>query len=377
MSPLPEPNQEALAHSVRLAEHIRKTILDCGGWISFAEYMRLALYAPGLGYYSAGATKFGSGGDFVTAPEISSLFGKTLAHWASGWLSANPDTDILELGAGTGKLAFDLLSELEAPLRRYFILEVSADLRKRQEETLQGYADKVTWLEALPDHFDGLIIANEVLDAIPFELVCWNENEIAQRGVCIREGNFAWCDRALQEGALLEAARAIQVPPGYVSEIHLGAQALVRNLAGILRKGMLLFFDYGFGRREYYHPQRHKGTLMCHYRHHAHDDPFYLPGLQDITTHIDFSAIAESGIDAGLQFIGYTDQAHFLINCGITEILGRVSPENTATYLPLCSEFQKLVSPAEMGELFKVMGFGTEPSANSSCFSLGDKSRLL
>ncbi|MBY0579854.1 MAG: SAM-dependent methyltransferase [Burkholderiales bacterium] len=375
MPSLPKPDQDALAHSGRLLGLIRKNILDSRGWISFAEYMRLALYAPGLGYYSAGAAKFGAAGDFVTAPEISSLFGQTLARFASEWLARNPDTDILELGAGTGKLAFDLLSDLEIPCRNYFILEVSADLKARQEKRLQGFA--VTWLEKLPEHFDGLIIANEVLDAVPFNVVCWNEDGIAERGVCLREGNPDWCDRPLPEGPLLDAARAIRVPPGYVSEIQMEARALVKNLAGMLDRGMLLFIDYGFGRNEYYHPQRDHGTLMCHYRHHAHDDPFMLPGLQDITTHIDFSAVLEAGIDSGLQFLGYTSQAHFLINCGIVDILGRVSPENTATYLPLCSELQKLISPAEMGELFKVMGFCKETATISSCFSLGDRSRLL
>ena len=375
MPPLPEPEREALAHSERLQALIRQNIADAGGWISFAEYMRMALYASGLGYYSAGAAKFGKSGDFVTAPEISSLFGKTLARLAFEWLSANPDTDILELGAGTGKLAFDLLQELEVSPRRYYILEVSADLRERQEERLKGF--QVTWLENLPENFEGLIIANEVLDAVPCNLVSWREQGIEERGVCISEGKHAWQDRPLEKGALFEAARAIHVPPGYVSEIHLEARALVSRLSGILKRGMLLFFDYGFGRAEYYHPDRFQGTLMCHYRHHAHDDPFFLPGLQDITTHVDFSAIAEAGIDARLQFAGYTTQAHFLINCGITDILARVSPEDVAAYLPLCGELQKLVSPAEMGELFKVIGFRKDSEFVSSCFSLGDKSRLL
>jgi len=375
MPPLPEPEGAALAHSERLQALIRQHIADAGGWISFAEYMRMALYAPGLGYYSAGAAKFGKSGDFVTAPEISSLFGKTLARLASEWLSANPDTDILELGAGTGKLAFDLLQELKVSPRRYYILEVSADLKKRQEELLSGF--QVTWLEDLPENFEGLILANEVLDAVPCNLVSWREKGIEERGVCVSEGKLAWQDRRIESGPLFDAARALRVPPGYASEIHLEARALVSRLAGVLKRGMLFFFDYGFGRSEYYHPDRFQGTLMCHYRHHAHDDPFFFPGLQDITAHVDFSAIAEAGIDAGLQFAGYTTQAHFLINCGITEILGRVSPEDVTAYLPLCSELQKLVSPAEMGELFKVIGFCKESEFDLSCFFLGDKSRLL
>jgi SAM-dependent MidA family methyltransferase len=375
MPQLPDPGEDALAHSRRLLALIRKTIMDAGGWIPFADYMRLALYAPGLGYYSAGASKFGASGDFVTAPEISSLFGKTLARLVKAWLDTNPDTDVLELGAGSGKLAFDLLSELEIKPKTYFILEVSADLRKRQEERLKGLP--VVWLDSLPEHFEGLILGNEVLDAVPCDLVRWEKDSIFERGVCIDEEKLSWEDKAMTSGPLHDAAKAIHVPAGYVSEIQLQARSLVSQLSAILKRGMLLFFDYGFGRGEYYHPDRNRGTLMCHYRHHAHDDPFFLPGLQDITTHVDFTAIAEAAIDSGMEFVGYTNQAHFLINCGITEILGRVSPTDAASYLPLSSELQKLVSPAEMGELFKVIAFSRQCTPVSSCFSLGDKSRLL
>lgn len=369
MPSLPEP--QALEHSARLQSLISRAIADNGGWIPFSDYMRLALYAPGLGYYSAGAVKFGEAGDFVTAPEISPLFGRTLARFASHWLPERQA--ILELGAGSGKLARDILDEI--PGVSYFILEVSADLRSRQEETLKGLP--VTWLDALPESFEGVIIANEVLDAVPFHVVCWKEEGIVERGVCLEQGRLAWRDVPLEEGRLHEAAKAIDVRPGYVSEIQLEARALVSRLGRILKKGAMLFIDYGFGRREYYHPQRYQGTLMCHYRHRAHGDPFYLPGLQDITTHIDFSAIAEAGIDAGLEFIGYASQANFLINCGILELLGRVSPEDPQIYLPLSSGLQKLVSPSEMGELFKVMAFCRGERAASSCFSLGDISRLL
>ncbi|HQT25853.1 MAG TPA: SAM-dependent methyltransferase [Burkholderiales bacterium] len=375
MPQLPEPDRQALEHSERLSALIRGKIADAGGWIPFSDYVRLALYAPGLGYYSAGAAKLGRDGDFVTAPEISSLFGKTLARFASEWLVSNPGMDILELGAGSGKLASDFLVEVGSFSGNYFILEVSADLRKRQEEKLKGFP--VTWLSDLPDRFEGIVLANEVLDAVPFDIVCWKEEGIMERGVSVREGRLFWQDRALGEGRLLEAAGMIDVPAPYVSEIQLEAQALVKRIAGLLKKGVLLFIDYGFGRREYYHPERSQGTMMCHYRHHAHDDPFFLPGLQDITTHIDFSSIAEAGVDSGLQLAGYTNQANFLIHCGITEFLDRVSPENPLAYLPLSNELQRLVSPAEMGELFKVMAFCRETVITSSCFSLGDRSRLL
>ncbi len=375
MPQLPEPDSLALEHSERLSALIREKIAERGGWIPFSDYMRLALYAPGLGYYSAGAVKLGRDGDFVTAPEISALFGKTLARFASEWLSCNPGKDILELGAGSGKLARDFLEEVESFDGTYYILEVSADLRGRQEERLKGLP--VSWIEDLPDDFEGIIIANEVLDAVPFHVVCWKEEGIMERGVAVHDGKFSWHDRPLEKGKLLDAASQIDAGAGYVSEIQLEAQALAKRIAGSLKKGILLFIDYGFGRREYYHPERNRGTLMCHYRHHAHDDPFLLPGLQDITTHIDFSAIAEAGTDSGLQLAGYTNQANFLIHCGITEILGRFSPENPLAYLPLSNALQRLVSPAEMGELFKVMAFCNDTVINSSCFSLGDRSRLL
>ncbi|MFZ5523603.1 MAG: class I SAM-dependent methyltransferase [Pseudomonadota bacterium] len=388
---LPAPSPEATQHSERLAEFIRRDIAAHGGWISFARYMELALYAPRLGYYTAGAHKFGAAGDFITAPELSPLFGRTLARQVAE-IMAHSSPHILELGAGSGKLAADMLAELEklgCLPDSYSTLEISADLRARQQalirEHLPHLLDRVRWLDALPERFSGAIIANEVLDALPVHLVHWRDSAITERGVAVRDNNFIWQERTISDAALLHAAQQITVPDDYVSEICLSARGLINSFAQRLDRGALLFIDYGFGAREFYHPQRSSGTLMCHYRHHAHDDPFFLPGLQDITAHVNFTGIAECGIDAGLELIGYTSQAFFLINCGITDLLKNTSPENLRDYLPLSAQLQKLTSPAEMGELFKVIALGknlvlssVEGMANPLCgFARGDLTRSL
>lgn len=383
MAPLPAPSAEARQHSDALAELIRAEIAAADGWLSFARYMDLALYAPGLGYYSAGARKLGAEGDFVTAPELSSLFGRALARQVAQVLRESGG-DILELGAGSGKLAVDLLGELETlgvlP-GRYCILDVSADLRQRQGDLLASrlphLADRVEWLDELPSAFTGLILGNEVLDALPAHIVAWREGKIFERGVALKDGEFAWEERPADNPALLVAAEKIIAPDGYVSEICLAAPALVRSLAERLERGAMLFLDYGFGAAEYYHPQRRLGTLMCHYRHQVHDDPFFRPGLQDITAHVDFSGVAMAGVDAGLDFLGYTSQAHFLINCGITDLLSQVPAEDAAAYLPLANQAQKLLSPAEMGELFKAVILGRGMVEPPVGFVRGDKSPAL
>jgi len=383
--PLPSP--EAQHHSARLLETIRRDIAANDGWISFARYMELALYAPGLGYYTAGAHKFGEAGDFITAPELSPLFGRTLARQAAE-IMADSAPHLLELGAGSGKLAADMLLELEQRNNlpdRYNILEVSADLRCRQQALLQQrlphLMDRVHWLDTLPEHFMGAIVANEVLDALPVHRVRWQGSTPNEQGVAWSEQGFIWQERPLDEPALLQAAQLINesssLPDNYVSEICLAARGLVNSLAHCLTQGAMLFMDYGFGAREFYHAQRAAGTLMCHYRHHAHDDPFWLPGLQDITAHVNFTDIAEVGIDAGLELLGYTNQAFFLINSGIADLLKDTSPENLRDYLPLSAQLQKLTSPAEMGELFKVLALGKNRANPLSGFARGDLSRLL
>ncbi|MDO8291422.1 MAG: SAM-dependent methyltransferase [Gallionella sp.] len=380
---LPTPSPEAAQHSARLCEFIRRDIAGHGGWIPFARYMELALYAPGLGYYTAGAHKFGEAGDFVTAPELSPLFGRTLARQAAEIMAASAP-HILELGAGSGKLAADMLGELErlgSLPDSYAILEVSADLRARQQALLKTrlphLLERIHWLDALPEKFSGAVVANEVLDALPVHLVHWRDSALTERGVAIGDSGFIWQERVIGAAALLHAAQQINVPDDYVGEICLAAHGLVNSLSGCLEQGALLFIDYGFGAREFYHPQRSSGTLMCHYRHHAHDDPFFLPGLQDITAHVNFTNIAECGIDAGLELLGYTSQAFFLLNCGITELITDTSPENLRDYLPLSAQLQKLTSPAEMGELFKVMVLGREITGPLCGFARGDLMRTL
>ncbi|MDH4234912.1 MAG: SAM-dependent methyltransferase [Gallionella sp.] len=380
---LPAPSPEAASHSTRLAEFIRRDIAAQGGWISFARYMEFALYAPGLGYYTAGSHKLGEAGDFITAPELSPLFGRALVRQVAEIMAASTP-HILELGAGGGKLAADMLAELEALGNlpdSYTILEVSADLRARQQtllrEKLPHLMDRINWLDELPASFSGAIIANEVLDALPVHLVHWHDSALTERGVGVSANGFFWEERDIRDAVLLNAARKIIVPDDYVSEICLAAYGLINSLAQRLDQGAMLFIDYGFGAREFYHPQRSCGTLMCHYRHHAHDDPFFLPGLQDITAHVNFTAIAECGIDAGLELIGYTNQAFFLINCGIAELLQGASPENIHDYLPLSAQLQKLTSPAEMGELFKVIALGKNIAQPLCGFTRGDLTRML
>jgi SAM-dependent MidA family methyltransferase len=380
---LPAPSSDALIHSAKLCEVIRKDIAAQGGWIPFSRFMELALYAPGLGYYTAGAHKFGQEGDFITAPEISTLFGRTLARQLVEVMQAS-SPHILELGAGSGKLALDILGELarlDILPDSYSILEVSADLRERQQtlirEKLPQLASRVHWLDALPETISGAVIGNEILDALPVHLLYWSEGRILERGVSNEATRFVWKDKLPDSKVLLDIAKSIKVPNNYLSEVSVTARGLVSSLCERMDKGALLFIDYGFGSREYYHPQRSRGTLMCHYRHHSHDDPFYLPGLQDITAHVDFTAIAEAAIDQGAHFLGYTSQAHFLMNNGVTDFFGDISLDDVKAYAPLSSQLQKLTSPAEMGELFKVIALGKGMDQPLAGFLRGDLSRLL
>lgn len=381
---LPLPDTEALAHSAQLMHVIRQAIAGNQDWIDFARYMELALYAPGLGYYSGGAKKFGHGGDFVTAPEISPLFAQCLARQAAQVLQMTSG-DLLELGAGTGKLAAELLLELDRLDQlpgRYLILEVSAYLRDLQRQTLAArlpaeLLGRVQWLDALPQRFSGVVLANEVLDALPVHVVKTAAAGPLELGVVVSGEGFAWSERPLEDVELLRMLTMLDLPADYVTELCPAMTGLVRSLAQRLENGVMLFVDYGFPRREYYHPQRHQGTLMCHYRHHAHADPFLYPGLQDITAHVDFTAVAQAGMAQGLDIKGYCSQAQFLINCGITDLLGRVSPHDMARYAPLAAEAQKLLSPAEMGELFKVMALGRQCEAALLGFSRGDRSHTL
>lgn len=377
------PGPDAAAHSAQLAGRIADVIRAAGGWIGFDRYMELALYEPGLGYYSGGSTKFGGAGDFVTAPEISPLFGRTLARQVAQIVNATRG-EVLELGAGTGRLVVDLLRELERidnlP-KRYSILEVSGELRRRQRDLIAAklphLLERVVWLDTLPPAIDGVVVANEVLDAIPVNLVHWRDDGIFERGVERQGQSFGWADRPMAPGPLDEAARALPIDPPFMTEIGVRGGALISSLAESLQHGVMLIIDYGFGSTEFHHPQRSRGTLMCHYRHHAHDDPFFLPGLQDITAHVDFTAVAEAGVMGGLEVLGYTTQSRFLINCGITDLLSAENPEDAGRYLPQSSQALRLLSPAEMGELFKVLALGRRVEEPLLGFPTGDLSRLL
>ena len=363
---LPPPAPEDSAHSRLLAELIASTILDSGGWIPFERFMELALYAPGQGYYAAGARKFGPEGDFVTAPEVSPMFARCIAMQARQVLEA-VGGDILELGPGSGALAADLFAELKAQgkaPRNYFLLEVSPELRERQHtllaERFPDDFDRFTWIDGLPQRFRGFVLANEVLDVVPFALVSRQGMDLYERGVILTDAGFCWDEQPLRDGDLRRRAEAA-FPPGdydYVSEVGLAAEGLVRTLAEGLEAGVALFIDYGFAERELYHPQRSMGTMRCHYRHHFHGDPFFMPGLQDITAHVDFSAMARAAQQGGAEVHGFTTQAYFLISCGLAVMVSAEDPTMTLSRLKDTSAVHRLISPAEMGELFKVLAIG-------------------
>ena len=391
---LPVPDADALNHSRQVQACLLAEIDAAGGWISFARFMELALYAPGLGYYSAGARKFGQAGDFVTAPELSPLFGQTLARQVAQVMAASAP-NLLEAGAGSGKLAVDLLLALEklnALPEQYCILDVSPDLRARQFDVLAARVphlmSRVVWLDQLPTRFSGVVIGNEVLDAMPVHLLHWQGGTVQERGVSrdpAQPEQCGWQDRPVLAGSPLaraadEIARQCGLDdpaqPAFLSEIGLAAAAWTAAWGSILECGALLLLDYGFSCREFYHPQRAGGTLMCHYRHHAHPDPFYLPGLQDITAHVDFTRIIATAFPQGLELLGYTGQAQFLFNCGLLDQLGKLTPGST-DYIRATHAVNMLTSPAEMGELFKVMALGRGIREPLLGFGRGDRSHTL
>ncbi|AZY47843.1 hypothetical protein C0J09_00875 [Bordetella avium] len=386
-SSLPELDAAAQAHSAALIEHLRDRIAAADGWLSFEQWMAQALYAPGLGYYTAGAVKLASdpgqaglaAGDFITAPELSPLFAHTLARQAAQWLQATQTHRVLEFGAGTGALAEGVMAELGrlGLSVEYAIVEVSADLRARQQARLAPLGSRVQWLDHLPQAFEGVVLANEVLDAMPVRLFRYDENgQVQERGVSWDQG-FVWRDRPA-DATLAEAVRArLPALPGYMSEINLQAEAWVREMGRWLKRGAALLIDYGFPRREYYHPQRAGGSLMCHLRHHAHADPFVAPGIQDITAHVDFTAIADAALEGGLDVLGYTSQARFLMNAGLLDLLGQLDPSDVKTYAQATAPVQKLLSEAEMGELFKVIAIGRDLPCLSQGFARGDRRAYL
>lgn len=391
MSALPTPSAESQAYSQQLSDLVQKKIIQSAGWINFFDFMQMALYTPKLGYYSGGLQKFGDlkngGGDFVTAPEITPLFSQALAQQV-GQIIALTQGNVLELGAGTGRLAADLLLALEALGQlpnQYAILEVSSHLRSVQRATLEACLpkilfQKIVWLDELPKSFVGLMLGNEVLDAIPVQLLVKKEDVLYERGIVFEDG-FKWKDQPLQDAVASKFIDAAQLPNEYLTEVSPAAVGLVHSLAGALKRGAILMLDYGFSSQEYYHPQRNQGTLMCHYQHYAHSDPLINIGLQDITAHVNFTAIAEAGLAQGLSLHGYCNQAQFLLSCGLLDLLAKESPDNTTVYMPMAAAVQKLLSPAEMGELFKVISFtkdlGSDEDMSLIGFVSGDKSHTL
>ena len=382
---LPEPSNDARAASNTLSERIVGEIHG-SGWMSFARYMGLALYTPGLGYYAGGSRKFGTmveGGDFLTAPELTPLFGQALARQIAQIMRASSAL-VIEAGAGSGKLAADLLLALEAlgcAPEQYQILELSGELQARQRETIAALAprhlSRVKWLDELPTNFSGCILGNELLDAMPTHKVAWREDGVKEIGVSLEDGKLVYVEHDA-DAHLASLARALDVTPPYRSEIGLAARSWVSEMTRRLHKGALLLIDYGLPRHEYYHPQRDGGTIRCHYRQRTHDDPFWWPGLSDITSHVDFTAVAEAAHDAGAEIAGYASQAAFLLNCGIADLLaGRQRADDAAAAASATGAINLILSPNEMGELFKVIALTKNVAEPLLGFSRGDKVHTL
>ena len=361
---------EADSVSSQLREVIRAAMESAGGWLPFDRFMALALYAPGLGYYANASRKFGpmpeSGSDFVTAPELSPLFGRALAAQVAQALRASATDTVIEFGAGSGALAEQLLGALGAAVRSYCIVELSAELRQRQQERLARFGVAVEWLDEWPESIDGVVVGNEVLDAMPVQLIHFDGQNWFERGVVTEDRGWAWSDRPT---ALRPPVDGPFVP-GTVTELHAQAEAWAATLAQRLRRGMVLLVDYGFPEAEYYLPQRHGGTLMCHRAHRADTDPLLDVGLKDITAHVDFTAIALAAQQAGCEVVGYTSQARFLVNCGLVDLLQQASIAQRVMA-------QKLISEHEMGELFKVLAFVRDCPLDPLGFVAGDRTHRL
>lgn len=379
---LPTPEAAEQSHSDQLIQVIRNEIANSGGNIPFDRFMELALYAPGLGYYVAGQRKFGATGDFITSPEISPIFARCLARQAQQVLKQLPACELLEFGAGSGILAADILAELEkrASLpERYLILDISPDLRLRQQETLQQKVPhllaKVEWISQLPEKFCGFIIANEVLDAMPVQRFRIGEEWVEEQVVTIDDqgsltAQYKPADRPGLIQRIDEINKINPLPVGYLSEVNQRATSWMRALSSSLQQGAILLIDYGYPQQEFYLPERSTGTLMCHYRHRAHDDPFKLVGLQDITAYVDFSAVADTAHEAGLRVDGFATQAHFLMGCGLDQIIAQSDPNDLINHLELMQGVKKLTLPSEMGERFKVLGLSRDLREEPIGFSL-------
>lgn len=362
--------EQGAERATPLTKIIDATLQRAGGWLPFDRFMALALYAPGLGYYASASRKFGrmpaSGSDFVTAPELTPLFGRTLAVQVAEALEKTGTREVWEFGAGTGALASQLLEALGGQLERYRIVDLSGTLRERQQQTLAQHAGKVEWLAELPAEMRGVVVGNEVLDAMPVQLLVRKGGRWHERGVVRRGQGFVWDDRptALRPPLEIEGAH------DYLTEIHPQAEAFVATLADRLKQGAAFFIDYGFPEAEYYHPQRHMGTVMCHRGHQADGDPLSDVGAKDITAHVNFTGVALAGQDAGLEVLGYCSQARFLLNAGILPMMEAASLAERAMAA-------RLIHEHEMGELFKVVGFAVGEPWRAIGFAEGDRSHTL
>ncbi len=386
---LPEPDELSAEHSARVSQHIRNRIKEAGGRISFAEFMHEALYAPGLGYYSAGSSKLGADGDFVTAPEVSSMFGRVLARQSMEVLGQIEGGEVLEIGAGSGKLAVDMLrafEDLSALPEVYNILEVSADLEDRQRRRLRKelphLVERVRWLTGLPQEFDGLIVANEVLDAMPVERFVRRDSGLLQCCVALEAEKFAWAqieapDRLVSAVVAIEADTGQTLADGYTSEVSLAAPLWVADLAGCLRHGAVFLFDYGLSQREYYAPDRLEGWLRCHFRHHAHNDPLINAGIQDLTSWVDFSAIAGAAVDSGLEILGFQTQSQFLMGGGLEIEMRDFTEMPLQQQIELSGQIKTLTLPGEMGENFKCLALGRGEIDSPSAFQFADRTQTL
>ncbi len=361
----------ASSASSACAALVRRAIERDGGWLPFDRFMALALYAPGLGYYAHGSRKFGhlpqSGSDFVTAPELSPLFGQSLAVAVADAFDHTGTDEVWEFGAGSGALAAQLLDSLGERVARYTIVDLSGALRARQQERLAPWAGRVRWVDALPEAIEGVVVGNEVLDAMPVQLLVRRAGQWQERGVVVQpDGAFGWADRPTGLRPPVEP----EGPQDYLTEVHPQARAFIATLAERLKRGAAYFLDYGFPESEYYHPQRHMGTLMCHQAHRSDDDPLVAVGDKDITAHVDFTGVALAGQDAGLEVLGYTSQARFLLDCGLAERM-------MAAPLAERALAARLIHEHEMGELFKVLAFAAGESWDAVGFRQGDRSHTL
>ncbi len=388
---LPELTPEEAVHSAALLERIHAVIVAEGGWIGFDRFMQLALYEPGLGYYSAGARKFGAAGDFITAPEVAPVFSRCLALQCAEVLrELGPESRLLELGAGSGAMAAELLAELErqgALPAEYWILDLSADLRQRQRETLEQLVPhllpRVQWLDSLPaSPFSGMILANEVLDALTVERFTIRSGDINALGVSSEFGQLQLAEvraasRLVAAVRRIEADTGVALPDGYESEVCVGLARWFESIAFSLERGVLLFVDYGLPRREYYSAERTRGTLLCHFRHRFHEDALTHVGLQDITAWVDFTAVAEAAQGAGCEVAGYTTQAHFLIGCGLGDFVANVEGLELAQRLNLSRQAMVLTLPGEMGERFKVIALAKDYDSPLRGFATRDLRHTL